>query len=178
MSLGIIGLSITYAALAALVLAIFLLTRLPTRIKLLCVILISGFYYITFLSLQELLGSPTQQELPEKFKFLSASVIGPDDKTGDPGRIYIWLNVLIDNQPDPEPKAYSLPYNLELHASVEAALEKQRRGKKQLGRPKKEGKNNQQNSSAQQTPKKPTHYGKKDQQVEFYDIPSPELPEK
>jgi hypothetical protein len=178
MSLGILGLSITYVALAAMVLAIFLFTRIPTKVKLICVILVSVFYYITFFSLQELLGSPTKQELPEKFKFLSASVVGPNDKTGDPGRIYIWLNVIIDNQLDPKPKAYSLPYNLELHASVDAALEKLRSGKKQLGRPKKEGKNAQQRTSSQQVSEKPAHYGKKDQQVEFYDIPTPELPEK
>lgn len=172
MNQAILGLSITYVALAALVLAIFLLTRLPAWIKLLCVILVSGFYYMTYHSLQGLLGWPTQQELPDNFLLLSSSITEPDETTGDSGRIHVWLNAFEDNQPALEPRAFYLPYDLELHSSLEAALKKQRRGKVQLGRAKKVATNDD------ETPTDFTRYGQKRQLIEFYDLPDPELPEK
>jgi hypothetical protein len=173
MNQAILGLSITYVALAALVLAIFLLTRLPAWIKLLCVILVSGFYYMTYHSLQGLLGWPTQQELPDNFLLLSSSITEPDETTGDPGRIHVWLNAFTDdNQPALEPRAFYLPYDLELHSSLEAALKKQRRGNVQLGRSKKEAANHD------DTPTDLTRYGQKRTVIEFYDLPTPELPEK
>ncbi|MCG8379275.1 MAG: hypothetical protein MI865_07360 [Proteobacteria bacterium] len=172
MNQAILGLAFTYVALAALVLTIFLRTRIPAWIKLLCVILVSGFYYMTYHSLQGLLGWPTQQEIPENFQLLASSITEPDETTGEDGRIHIWVNPFIDNKPAPEPRAYDLPYDLELHSSLEAALKKQRRGKVQLGRSKKMATNDE------ETPRNLTRYGQKRQLLEFYDLPVPELPEK
>jgi hypothetical protein len=173
MNQAILGLSITYVALAALVLAIFLRTRIPAWIKLFCVILVSGFYYMTYHNLQGLLGWPTQQDLPESFMLLSSSITEPDDTTGDPGRIHIWLNAFTeDNTPALEPRAYYLPYDLELHSSLEAALKKQRRGNVQLGRSKKVA------AKEDETPSDLTRYGQKRYVVDFFDLPDPELPEK
>ena len=49
MNQAVLGLTLTYVALAALVLAIFLLTRLPVWIKFAFVLTISSFYYLTYL---------------------------------------------------------------------------------------------------------------------------------
>jgi hypothetical protein len=171
MNQAVLGLTLTYVALAALVLAIFLLTRLPVWIKFTFVLAVSGFYYLTFYSLQGLLGWPTQQTLPDQFQLMASSIIEPDEDEGEAGRIHIWATSFIDNKPAPEPRAYELPYDLELHSALEAALKEQRRGNIQLGR-KKEGK------TTEDMARDLSKYGSKREKIEFFDLPDPEVPEK
>ena len=171
MNQAVLGLTLTYVALAALVLGIFLLTRLPVWIKFTFILTISGFYYLTYFSLQGLLGWPTQQELPDTFQLMASSITEPDEDEGIPGRIHIWATSFVDNKPAAEPRAYELPYDLELHSALEAALKEQRRGNIQLGK-KKEGK------TTDDLARDLSKYGQKREEIEFSDLPDPEVPEK
>ncbi|MBL1142987.1 MAG: hypothetical protein HND53_13240 [Proteobacteria bacterium] len=171
MNTAVFGLTLTYVALAGLLLGIFLLTRLPVWIKLSCVLLISSFYYLTFYSLQGLLGWPTQQELPAHFQLMASSVTEPDDKTGESGSIHIWATSFVDNKPAKEPRAYELAYDFDLHAALEEALNKQRQGNVQLGR-------RLEVDNSEDVPRDWTRYGQKRQKIKFFDLPDPELPEK
>ncbi len=171
MNQAVLGLTLTYVALAALLLGIFLFARVPAWLKLTCVIVVSGFYYLTYNSYQGLLGWPTGQKIPEHFQLLASSITEPDDDTGDPGSIHIWLSTIIENQPATEPRAYELPYDLELHSALEEALKKQRRGNVQMGRQK-------MMAEPEALPRDATRYGQKRQKLEFYDLPDPQLPEK
>ncbi len=171
MNQAIIGLTITYVALAALLLGIFLLARVPTWLKFLTLILISGFYYLTWFSYQGLLGWPTAQDIPDEFQLLSSQITEPDEQTGDPGVIHLWLNTFIDNRPADEPRAYEMPYDLETHAALQEALNQQRQGKIQIGR----------KTARVNDPERPTdtsRYGQKRYKLEFSKLPDPELPEK
>lgn len=171
MNQAILGLTLTYVALAALLLGIFLLTRLPAWIKLLCVILTSSFYYITYVSLQGVLGWPTKQELPEHFQLLAASITEPDENTGERGSIHLWLSTFVDNKPTKEPRAYELSYNLDLHISLNEALMKQQRGHVQIGK-------RLEQLDDENLPKEKKHLSEVQQRFEFFDLPDPELPEK
>lgn len=171
MNQAVLGLTLTYVALAALVLGIFLLTRLPVWIKFISILLISSFYFLTYYSLQGLLGWPTQQKLPDTFQLLASSITEPNEDEGTAGRIHIWATAFVDNRPADEPRAYDLPYDLELHSALEAALKEQRRGNIQLGR-KKEG------ETTDDIARDLTKYGQKREQFEFFDLPDPEVPEK
>lgn len=171
MNEAVIGLSITYVALAALLLSIFLFTKIPSWIKLSCILLISSFYYLTFSSYLGLLGWPTNQKLPEDFLLLASSITEPDDSLGEPGVIFVWLSTFEDNFPANEPRAYKLPYDLELHASLDEALRQQRRGNVQLGR-------TVEKIESAVLPKNMNQFGQKRQKIEFYALPDPELPEK
>lgn len=171
MNQAVLGLTVTYVALSGLLLGIFLLTRIPVWIKLCCVILISSFYYLTFYSLQGMLGWPTQQELPDHFQLMASSITEPDNTTGESGSIHIWITSFVDNKPAKEPRAYELPYDFDLHAALEDALKKQRQGNIQLGRRLEE-------VSTEDVPRDWTRYGQKRQKIKFFDLPDPELPEK
>ena len=166
----VLGLTLTYVALAALLLGIFILTRIPVWIKLVCVLLVTGFYYLTFHNLQGVLGWPTQQLMPDQFQLLASTITEPNDDEGISGTIHIWAISFIDNKPAAEPRAYELPYDLELHSALEAALKEQRRGNIQLGRRKGE--------ASDDMARDLTKYGQKRQELEFFDLPDPELPEK
>lgn len=166
----VLGLTLTYAALAALLLAIFILTRIPVWIKLICVLLVTGFYFLTYNNLQGVLGWPTQQLMPDQFQLLASTITEPNDDEGIEGSIHIWATSFIDNKPAPEPRAYALPYDLDLHTALEAALKEQRRGNIQLGKRKGEASDDIASDLSK--------YGQKRQELEFFDLPDPELPEK
>lgn len=171
MNQAVLGLALTYVALAALMLGIFLFTRLSVWIKFLCVIVVSGFYFMTYQSLQGMLGWPTQQQLPEQFQLMASSITEPDGSTGEKGRIHIWGTAFIDNKPAKEPRSYELPYDLDLHAALDEALRKQRRGNVQLGR-------RLEKINDEKRPTDTSRYGELRQRIEFFDLPDPELPEK
>ncbi len=171
MNQAIIGLSITYVALAALLVGIFLLARTKVWLKFLCVILVSGFYFLTYTSYMGLLGWPTKQQLPEIFQLIASSITEPDERTGDLGRIHIWVTAFVDNKPEIQPRAYELPYDLELHASLDTALEQIRQGKIQLGR-------NLQVVEESLLPSDTSRLADRANQLEFFDLPEIRLPEK
>lgn len=171
MNEAVIGLSVTYVALAALLLLICIFTKIPSWIKLSSIILITSFYYLTFNSYLNLLGWPANQKLPKDFLLLASYITEPDNSLGESGVIFIWVSTFEDNLPAKEPRAYQLPYDLELHASLDEALRQQRRGKVQLGRTVEYIKNTD-------LPKNMSRFGQKRQKIEFYALPEPELPEK
>lgn len=171
MNQAIIGLSLTYVALAALLLGIFMFARVPTWLKFCCLLMVSGFYYLTWYSYAGLLGWPTQQPLPEHFQLLASSITEPDESHGEAGHIHLWLSAFEDNRPAAEPRAYVIPYDLKTHAALDNALSKQRQGKIQLGRRiiiEPDGKR----------PSDSSRLGQKREGLEFTDLPERELPEK
>ena len=171
MNQAILGLTITYIALAALLLGIFFLARIPAWIKFSCIVLVSSFYYLTFYSYTGLLGWPTQQQLPEQFQLMASSITEPDDTVGEPGVIHIWVTSFHDNKPAREPRAYELPYDLDLHAALDDALSEQRRGNVQLGR-------RLEIIEDPTLPRDTSRFGQKRENLEFFPLPDPELPEK
>lgn len=171
MNQAVIGLSLTYVALAALLLGIFLQGKLPTWIKFACIILISSFYYLTYHSFLGMLGWPTQQQLPEQFQLMASTITEPDDSTGEEGVIHIWVTAFVDNRPAREPRAYELPYDLDLHASLDEALHEQRQGNVQLGRRLVE-------IEDPNLPKDTSRFGQQRQRLEFFELPELELPQK
>lgn len=171
MNEAIIGLTICYVALAALLLGIFLFARISYGIKLFLVVLLSGFYYLNFHSINGILGWPTEQQLPERFQLLASMITEPDESSGEKGVIHIWVNGFENNFPAPEPRAYELPYDLDLHAALDDALREQRRGNVQMGRRLEE-------IDDPNMPKDSNRFGQKRQRLEFFNLPDPELPEK
>ena len=73
--------------------------------------------------------------------------------------------------PAAEPRAYELPYDLDMHAALEAALKEQRRGNIQLGK-------KIEAETTDDIAKDLSKYGEVREQIEFFDLPDPEVPEK
>ena len=171
MNQAVIGISLSYVILAALLVSIFILARVPVWIKFVCIVFVSSFYFITYSSLSGMLGWPTKQTIPDDFQLLSSVITEPDNTKGDKGSIHIWVFSFVENLPVKEPRAFKLPYTHELHASLEDALKDQRNGKVKLGRRVQRQVNTALHTDA-------SRYANKEYILEFYDLPDPELPEK
>jgi hypothetical protein len=116
-------LAIAYAVIGALLLYLLVATRRSVSFKILTVVLVSGLYGGTYLGLKELQGWPVEEELPKHFRLHWATISEPDKKLNAKGAIYLWIQPsapggkLMAN-----PRAYSLPYELETAEKVQDAL--------------------------------------------------------
>ncbi|HEV7598681.1 MAG TPA: hypothetical protein VGO49_00250 [Bradyrhizobium sp.] len=118
----IIGLSIAYALLAALLLVIALRARIPWPLKIAVVLLTSAFYCLAFFRTEGLPGWSATAPLPAQFQLLWARVVEPNPLDQDPGAVHVWVEELdTANLPSGQPRAYRLPYSAALAGRVEAA---------------------------------------------------------
>ena len=171
-TLGITGLIAAYVLIALLLLSINLYSNWSWKIKTGAVVLTSAFYVVTYLSFPPLLGWPTGQDPPERFRLIAAHVVQPDKVTGDEGAIYLWLTQIEDLSSSSPPRAYELPYSSPLHELVINASSKLDKGIPQLG----EFDELQKNliDELKQAPRS----GQESVNIQFYDLPDPLFPEK
>ena len=131
----ILVLSIAYALLGVLLLALCVFARLPWPVKAGAIALTSAFYLIGFASMRSLLGWSSPDALPAQFKLLSARIVEPHSLDGEPGAIHLWVEALdADNRPSGVPRAYRLPYDAKLAAKTEKAIGASAEGRPQGGR--------------------------------------------
>lgn len=163
---------VAYIVLLALLVLVLLYGRLPWLVKLGLVIITSGLYWVSYQAWTQVQGWPSSVALPDKF-LLHASVIDePDQEQGTAGRIFIWASNLQGNKPADEPRAYLLPYERELHSSLQDALRNQRNGNVQIGV--KEGDKKLENAA----PVNIRQLGEVHEKLKFTELPDPALPEK
>lgn len=173
MTITIITLILAYVAVAALLLILSLQTRWPAWVKTGCIVLVSGLYFVTYDSLTGMLGWPTEEALPEKFLLHAAITEEPDKETGSKGIIHLWLTEVDEDESMPLelPRAYTLPYDSELHERISESLRRMRQGILQVG----------ESGDPVETDKIPMEsaaYSERLQMIKFYNLPDPELPEK
>ncbi|WP_051248554.1 hypothetical protein [Inquilinus limosus] len=132
---SVLGLSLAYALLSVLLLAVMI--RLPVRrlFKIAAVATASVFYVVVFFATQGLLGWSAPVAVPDRFQVLWTRVLEPNPARGEPGAIHLWLEELDDaNLPSGVPRAYLLPYSRELAGRVSAAQAEIEKGNPQGGR--------------------------------------------
>jgi len=130
----VVALSVSYALIGALMLVVLTFARLPWTAKALAVVLISGFYIVSFNATRGLLGWASAESLPASFKLLQARIVDPHALQDDPGSIYLWVEALVEgNRPSGVPRAYRLPYSEKLADRIEHAVDQIRRGHPQQG---------------------------------------------
>jgi hypothetical protein len=131
----IIGLSIAYTLLAALLLVIALRARLPWPLKIAIAVLTGAFYCVAFFRTEGLPGWSATAPLPAQFQLLWARVVEPNPLDQDPGAVHVWVEELdAANIPNGQPRAYRLPYSPALARKVEAAREQILKGHPTGGR--------------------------------------------
>lgn len=133
MTIAILALVVGYVLLAVLVLAVSLYARVHWGLKAGVIVLVSVFYPITYLSLMSLLGWPTSQPLPERFRLVAAQVYEPDKQLRTTGAIYLWAASFAERAGRVTPRAYELPYSEELHTKVAEATKSLQKGVAQMG---------------------------------------------
>jgi len=131
----ILGLSIAYALLAALLLVMVLRARLPWPLKTAAVLVTSAFYCVAFFRVEGLTGWSAPAPLPSQFQLLWARIVEPNPLDRDPGAVHIWVEELdAANLPNGQPRAHRLPYSAALAHKVEAARDEIMKGHPQGGR--------------------------------------------
>ena len=131
----ILGLSIAYVLLAALLLVVALRARVPWPLKIAAVIVTSAFYCVAFFRIEGLSGWSAPTPLPPQFQLLWARIVDPNPLDRDPGAVHIWVEELdAANLPSGQPRAYRLPYSAALAGKVEAARSEILKGHPQGGR--------------------------------------------
>jgi hypothetical protein len=107
-------------------------TELGVMLKLVLVVMVSGFYWLQYHSLLQYAGWPSRATLPEDFILIASEVREPDSSTGDPGVMYWWVRESGDNSEPP--RVYELPYRSELHEQGEQVVQEQKNGAQFIGR--------------------------------------------
>ncbi len=171
MTLGIIGIVVAYILLAVLLLSINLYSKWSWSVKAGAIILTSVFYMVTYMSFPPLLGWPTKQTPPERFRVLSAYVEQPDKQTGDDGAIYLWLAQIENMIITAPPRAYKLAYSDLLHEKIISVNSKIHKDIDQLG----EFKEPEENILELEDDSRTTQISV---EIEFYDMPDPLFPDK
>lgn len=171
MALGIAGLITAYVLVALLLLSLNLYSNWSWRIKVGAIVVVTIFYVISYLSFPPLLGWPTTENPPQRFKLLAAHVEQPDKAMGTEGGIYLWITQIDDLTAYGAPRAYKLPYSDRLHEAVITANAKLKQDMPQLGELNEEG-------SMRAQVQDNTRAGAADAPIVFYDLPDPLFPEK
>ena len=132
---GIVGLSLAYVLLSTLLLVVLIWLPVPRPAKIAAILAASVFYVVVFFSSQKLLGWSAPVAMPERFQVLWTRVIEPNPSRSNPGAIHLWIEELDEsNLPSGEPRAFRLPYSVDLARKVSGAQEEIEAGRPQGGR--------------------------------------------
>jgi len=115
MTATLLALSAAYGVIAVLLLSAGLTARYAWWVKASAIVVTSLFFVEAFFASKSLLGWPGTGHLPAKFQLLWTRVVEPDQKLGERGAIYLWLEEMdANNVPTGLPRAYRLPYSVKL----------------------------------------------------------------
>jgi hypothetical protein len=132
---GVVGLTLAYVLLSTLLLVVMTLLPIRRIWKIAAIVAASLFYIAVFFASQQLLGWSAPVAMPERFQVLWTRVIEPNPSRNNPGAVHLWVEALDDaNLPSGEPRAFRLPYSVELARRVSAAQEEIEQGRPQGGR--------------------------------------------
>ena len=150
-ALGWFELIAGYVVLGALLLSVNLWARVRWWIKAAVTVVVTAFFFVSFVSIEALLGWPTDQELPDRFELVYAKIVEPNPESRNPGAIYVWAMALPGTGPVDEediytpgvidtrplagrvPRAYRLPYSRGMHKKVFDARMRVIEGVAQIG---------------------------------------------
>jgi hypothetical protein len=130
-----------------------------------------AFAALTFVSLPGLLGWPSADMLPARFRLIAVHVQQPDKQVRDAGAVFLWAVDAGDLATSAEPRAYRLPYSEPLHETAAAAATKLSKGIAQLGEFSGTG------PPAGDWLREPGAHRQATVTVKFYDVPDPLHPE-
>ena len=173
MTASLLLITVCYAALALLIIALCLYTRWSFWIKSVLIVLAGVFSMFTYDSLHGLMGYPSSTaRMPERFVFHYAIAAEPSKATGEKGTIFIWATALSKEGPAREPRAYLVPFEKELNKQLGESMKRGQGGTAQMGivndKPDTEGSNNVMRYLS----------SIKTQRIRMQDMPDPALPEK
>lgn len=124
-----IPLMLAYALPVALLVWLWLVSRLSVRVKVLVTLLLPLVYGLHWQGLQNVKGWPTHQALPEAFELIAADVVEPKAGEGVEGAINLWIRP----ETTGEPRVHALPYTREVHKMLFETKQRMAAGQTQVG---------------------------------------------
>lgn len=166
MTQAIVGLVAAYVLLGVLLLSLNLRSAWRWPVKAGAIVTTLAVAALVFVTLEGMLGWPTEAPPPARFRLHAAVVDEPDKQGTDDGAIYLWLSPKDDDgEVLGPPRAYALPYSRELHEATARA-----RRRMQNGRPV--------DGAAEARPQETNRYGSRGVRVELFEAPVARLPPK
>ena len=120
-TLDALGLIAAYIALAVILLGMLLYSNWHWLLKAAAIMMLSLFYYVSYFSYPSLMGWPTSRDLPKRFHLIAIFVDAPR-------KIYFWGSDLKHGADVSVPRSFELPYSKALHAKMEEAGHKLKKG--------------------------------------------------
>ena len=137
------------------------------------IVITTIFCVLTYDSFKNLVGWPSNDNLPDRFRLVAAQIYEPNALINSEGNIYLWITDMNDLAGLSTPRSYSLKYNKEVHEKISKALVSLKNGIPQMGENVDENKKNI-ISSVLKKEKASTVSSK----LNFFDMPNQLLPEK
>lgn len=120
---------LSYAIPVAILVWLWLASRLSVRVKLLVTLALPLLYGLHWQGLQDVKGWPAYQPLPEEFELIAADVVEPKSGDGIEGAINLWIRP----ESDSEPRVHALPYTREMHKMLFETKQRMDGGQSQVG---------------------------------------------
>jgi len=122
---AVVAIVAVYVVLAILLLSLNIASLWRWWIKAGAIVLTTVMFVFSYLAITGLLGWPTNGAMPARFSLLSTRIVEPDNLRGLPGHIYLWIEEIDENQVVvSSPRAYEVPYSVDLSSEVAMAQDK------------------------------------------------------
>jgi len=173
MNLEIFFIILCYVIIGFLLVLFNLRTNFHWMIKSTMIIITTLFYVLTYNSFTNLLGWPSNDILPDRFRLVAAQIYEPNALINSEGSIFLWVTDMNDLAGLSTPRSFSIKYNKDVHEKISKALVNLKNGIPQMGENKSEGKKNVVSLLL-----KKERSSSISSMLNFFDMPNQLLPEK
>lgn len=133
-ALPIAGAVALFLVLVILLLSLNLASLWKWWIKAGAIVIAIGGIAVLYFVLTGVIGWASSDTMPSRFSLLATRIVEPDKMTGAPGHIYLWVEEVDDRQiVISPPRAFEVPYRVEIATDVATAQSKLEGGGKVLG---------------------------------------------
>ena len=117
MDIEIFFIIICYVLIGFLLVVFNLRTNFHWLIKAIMIILVTLFYILTYKSFKNLLGWPSSESLPDRFRLVAAQIYEPNALINSEGAIFLWVTDMNDLAGLGTPRSFTIKYNKEYYSN-------------------------------------------------------------
>lgn len=131
---AIVGAVALFLLLSLLLLSLNLTSLWKWWIKAAAIVVTLASVVVLYFTMTGLIGWASPGEMPKRFSLLSTRIVEPDKLSNLPGHIYLWVEEVDDRQiVTSPPRAFEVPYKVEIASDVATAQKQLEGGGKVLG---------------------------------------------
>ena len=120
---------LSYLLIASLLMIFCFFTSFTRKVKLAGILFVTLFYFVSWTNYINILGWPSSEELPDRFRISWVVIQEPSKGDNKEGGLYLWVRHLNEvNIPYGMPRSYKLVWNEENHKIAQSALHKLEEG--------------------------------------------------